>query len=341
MLDIATLELPRIQEWRDVTRETFDREIEPRHEPAVLRGLVADWPIVGSALESTEALRAYLARLDSGIKVRAFLGASEMRGRFFYSPSFEGFNFGQVEGEFRQLLTAILESRGSRYIYSGSTPTAQLLPAFAGENPLPLVDGKPAEPRVWVGGDSVIAPHFDESDNIACVVSGKRRFTLFPPEQISNLYVGPIDNTMAGQPASMVELDDPDLDRFPRFAEALKCGLVAEVEPGDAIYIPALWWHGVKATGPLNVLVNYWWQDTPPDAGSPMVAIAAALLSISLLPQHKRQGWREAFDHFVFRPGDRDPAAHIPAQAQGVLGESTPERRRSLAQFIFRALDRR
>ena len=37
--------------------------------------------------------------------------------------------------------------------------------------------------------------------------------------------------------------------------------MVADLEPGDAIYIPALWWHAVQATGELNVLVNYWWNE--------------------------------------------------------------------------------
>ena len=55
--------------------------------------------------------------------------------------------------------------------------------------------------------------------------------------------------TIAGQPISMVDLDDPDFERFPKFREALRHALVAELEPGDAIYIPALWWHGVQATG--------------------------------------------------------------------------------------------
>jgi hypothetical protein len=146
---------------------------------------------------------------------------------------------------------------------------------------------------------------------------------------------------MAGQPASIVEVDHPDLERFPRFSEALKHAQFADLEAGDAIYIPALWWHGVKATGPLNVLVNYWWQDTAAEAGSPMVAIAAALLSISLLPEHKRQGWRDIFDHFVFRPNEGDPAAHIPEQARGVLGLSTPGLRRALRDFVIRALQGR
>jgi len=340
MLDAPSVALPAIREWHEVTREVFDRQILPRNEPAVLRGVAAGWPVVAAARESTDALKAYLARLDSGAKVRAFVGASEMRGRFFYSPGFDGFNFGQVEGELQGLLSAIAEGGDERYIYMGSTPTAQLLPGFASENPLRLVDGKTTEPRVWIGGVSVVAPHFDESDNIACVVSGRRRFIVFPPNQVSNLYVGPIDNTMAGQPASLVEVDNPDFDRFPRFRDALNHALVAELGPGDAIYVPALWWHGVRATGPLNVLINYWWQDTPPDAGSPMVAIAAALLSISLLPESKREGWRHMFDHFVFRR-DGDPAAHIPDHARGVLGRSTAGLRRTLREFVIRVLQGR
>lgn len=339
MLDAASAAVRPIREWNDVNREIFDRDIEPRHEPAVLRAIVSGWDVVAAARKSPAELKAYLARLDSGTKVRAFVGSSEMRGRFFYNPQFDGFNFEEVEGQLEQLLSAIVESPNERYIYMGSTPTAQILPRFADENPLALVEGKPTEPRAWIGSASIIAPHFDESDNIACVVSGSRRFTLFPPEQVSNLYVGPIDKTMAGQPASLVNLDKPDLDRFPRFRQALEHAQVADLEPGDAIYIPALWWHGVSASDALNMLVNYWWQDSPADAGSPMVAIASALLSISLLPQHKRKGWRDMFDHFVFRP-DGDASTHIPEHARGVLGRSTPGLRRTLREFVIRALQR-
>lgn len=228
-----------IREWRDVTRAIFDEQTEPRHEPAVLRGVAADWPAVAAARQSTDALRAYLTRLDNGARVRAFVGPAEMGGRFFYRPQFDGFNFTPVETPLNPLLAAILENAGREYVYMGSTPTAQLLPGFAAENPLDITADR-AEPRIWIGGDSVVAPHFDESDNIACVVSGRRRFTLFPPDQVANLYVGPIDRTMAGQPASLVGVDNPDFDRFPRFHEALDHALVTDLEPGDAIYIPAL-----------------------------------------------------------------------------------------------------
>ena len=340
MLEPASAALRPIAEWNGVTREIFDKEIAPRHEPAILRAIVSDWPVVLAARESTDALKSYLARLDNGTRVRAFVGPPEMRGRFFYNARLDGFNFAEVEGELQQLLSAIADSSGGQYIYMGSTPTAQLLPGFSSENPLELLDGKPTQPRAWIGGASIVAPHFDESDNLACVVSGSRRFTLFPPEQVFNLYVGPIDKTMAGQPASLVEIENPDFERFPRFREALEQALVAELEPGDAIYIPALWWHGVRASDTLNMLVNYWWQDSPADAGSPMVAIAAALLSVSLLPKHKKRGWQNLFDHFVFGP-ESDRSLHIPEHARGVLGGSTPELRRTLREFLIRALQRR
>ena len=35
--------------------------------------------------------------------------------------------------------------------------------------------------------------------------------------------------------------------------------MVADLQPGDALYIPSLWWHHVESIGVLNTMVNYWW----------------------------------------------------------------------------------
>jgi hypothetical protein len=329
--------LPPIREWHGVTLRQFDTEVVPRNEPAVFRGLVDHWPATVAARESSEAIRNYLARLDRGARVRTFVGDAAMGGRFFYSRKLDGFNFGVAEASFAQLLAVLGSESDDRHVYMGSTHTSEILPGFEQENPLELVRSRPTGPRIWIGNSSRIATHFDESDNIACVVSGTRRFTLFPPDQVENLYPGPVDTTVAGQPTSLVDLADPDLERFPKFAEALEHAQTAELQPGDAIYIPALWWHGVESKGPLNVLVNYWWQDTPLDAGSPMNALGAALLSIGLLPEAKRLAWRAIFDHYVF--GGRDEAVeHIPEHARGILGESTPELRRTIREFLIREL---
>src|SRR5262249_2480002 len=126
-----------------------------------------------------------------------------------------------------------------------STPIPKHLPAFGADNVLPLLDNT-VIPRIWIGNAITVAAHFDQADNFACVVAGHRRFTLFPPEQIANLYVGPFEFTPAGTPISMVPLENPDLERYPRFSQALEAAQSADVEPGDVVYIPFFWWHHVR-----------------------------------------------------------------------------------------------
>ena len=306
----------------------------------MFRGLVANWPIVAAAHRPIEELCRYLASLDSGATIRAFVGDPEAGGRFFYSDDLERFNFRISETRFAQLIATLAQFTRDgtvQPIYMGSTATSEIMPAFASANSLPAVEQRGGEPRIWIGNSSRIAAHFDESDNVACVVSGTRRFTLFPTDQVANLYVGPLDRTPAGQPTSLVDLAAPDYDRFPKFREALKNARVTELGPGDAIYIPALWWHAVEATGPLNILVNYWWQDEPADADSPLHAIAHALLSTRHLPDRKRARWRTLFDHYAF-DADGDPAEHIPEAARGVLGTSTSELRQFIGRFLVQKL---
>ena len=340
MPDVANASPRPIAEYSGVDRARFDQDILTRFEPAVLRSVVADWPAVRSASQSSEAAREYLAPMARATPVRAFLGEAEIGGRFFYQPDMAGMNFTIVETGLDRLLDTLvaIHSAGKKQsVYMGSTPTAEILPAFERENPLALVEGRPTEPRIWIGNSARIAPHFDESDNIACVVSGRRRFTLFPTDQVRNLYVGPIDKTVAGQPTSMVDVAHPDFERFPKYREALAHAQVAELEPGDAIFIPSLWWHAVEATGPLNILLNYWWSDAPADAGSPLHALGHGLLSVSHLEPNRRAAWKILFDHYVFET-DGPPAEHIPEPARGILGRTTPELRRLIRQYLMRAL---
>ena len=89
-------------------------------------------------------------------------------------------------------------------------------------------------PRIWLGNRITTPTHVDEWNNIGCVVAGRRRFTLFPPEQIANLYIGPLDFAPTGAPMSLVSLRDPDFARYPKFREALAAAQSAELAPGDA-----------------------------------------------------------------------------------------------------------
>src|SRR4051812_31713725 len=329
-----------MDEREGVDRSALLGELIPSYKPVVLRGLVRDWPLAQAAARSDGEAAAYLAGFDRGAIVDAFVGPPEIQGRFFYRGDLGGFNFERRRGPFGDVLRDILAlsaQESAPAVYIGSAPVPDVLPGFAARNPMPLLDEAVAVPRIWIGNRSVVSTHFDLSDNIACVIAGRRRFTLFPPDQLPNLYVGPLDHTMAGQPASMVELNAPDFDRFPRFREALAAAVTAELEPGDAIYIPTLWWHQIEALSPFNILINYWWGDAPPDRGSMFEAMVHAIFAAGNVPPERLETWRLWFDHYVFRKHG-DPAAHLPPAHRGILGASTPPLRQRLRQFLIRAL---
>jgi hypothetical protein len=331
----------RLSEIVEIDAERFNRDLTPLYQPTVLRGVARDWPAVKAAKTSPQALADYLKRFDRGAMVEAMLGGPAIGGRFFYDDTGQGMNFERRPAPLRAALDELLrlaDHPEPPAIYVGSTPIASVLPGFERANAMDLLD-EAIQPRLWIGNASTVQTHHDMSDNIAVVVGGRRRFTLFPPDQVGNLYVGPLDFTPAGRPVSLVSLDKPDLTRFPKFADALETALVAELEPGDAIYIPALWWHHVQAFGPLNMLVNYWWNTDEVVMAQPFDAFVHALRNVRRLPAKRRNAWRAFFEHYIFH-ANGDPAEHIPAGKRGVL-EDQPDAASDaeLKAFLRRALD--
>jgi hypothetical protein len=330
-----------IPELRDVDPAHFRGSVMAGFRPVVLRGLVRDWPAVREALTSPEALARHIAASDLGRPVETFVGPPAIGGRFFYDAGMSGFNFerrGQSLSQTLSWLVSHMDDEAPPSVYAGAVDVRTAAPGFAQEARIDLVDEKVA-PRVWVGNAIEVSPHFDQSHNIACVVAGRRRFTLFPPEQAANLYVGPLEFTVAGQPMGLVSPDAPDLERYPRFRQALESATSATLEPGDAIYIPPLWWHHVRSLEPFNLLVNYWWEEAPPGSGSPFEALVHGLLAIRSLPEAERRAWRALFDHYVFQTGE-DAAAHLEPHVRGVLGPLTPELSRQIRAFLARGLQR-
>jgi hypothetical protein len=184
-----------------------------------------------------------------------------------------------------------------------------------------------------------VAAHNDVPDNLACVAVGRRRFTLFPRDQFRNLYLGPVDNTPAGRAVSMVDFHAPDPLRHPRFGDALAHARVAELGPGDALHIPSLWWHQVEGLDPFNVLVNYWWRDSPRWLGAPQDALNHAMLAIRDLPADQKKHWRDMFDHYVFQNSEAT-VAHIPENARSVLAPLTADTAGRLRAYLLRQLSR-
>lgn len=313
-----------IAEWHQVDEATFRNQILGSYRPAILRGFADHWPAVTLARGSPEAICNYLLACDSGQPVDALLAAAPEKGRLFYQDDMNGFNFAR-----RKLPVSAVIEQLARYSQFPEPPSVAVqsaliddcLPRFARENVVPFLD-MAVRPRIWLGNTITTPAHFDESNNIACVVAGKRRFTLFPPEQVGNLYIGPLDFAPTPTPISMVDFNAPDFERFPRFHEALAHAQVAELKPGDAIYIPTLWWHHVQSTGMLNILVNYWWKATGGSA-SPFECLVSCMQNMSSLAPEHRAAWAAIFQHYVFDAGT-DPGAHIPEHKRGVLSKVRP-----------------
>jgi hypothetical protein len=323
-----TLPAPRaIREYEGVDRLRFLEEIRPAGQPAVLRGLGAGWPAVQAARRSDEDLIAYMRsfrRQDP--PVVAIVGEPEIEGRFFYRDDLQALNFTRGTSPLMPFLDRLLRDRGiARPLAMAvqSEPISQLLPGFERENSTDLVRPD-VVPRAWIGNRIHVAPHYDLMENIGVVVGGRRRFTLFPPEQMVNLYVGPLELTPAGTPISLVDLQHPDLERFPRFAEAAATAQSAELAPGDAIYIPFHWWHAVDSLAEVNFFANYWWNDAPAGIGSAYDALMFGLFALKPLPPEQREVWRKVFDHYIFCTNG-DPAEHLPPPVKGALGPPTPE----------------
>ena len=315
-----------IREYENVDRRRFLVEIRPLGQPAVMGGLANVWPAVRAARESDEAFVDYLKACRADGPVPILVGNPDIEGRFFYADDMRMLNFSRGKSPMDPFLDRLLRDRENPRPYSiaiQSQPVPKLFPGFDEANRLELLAPE-VVPRAWIGNALRVAPHYDPQENIGCVVAGRRRFTLVPPDQLPNLYAGPLDLTPATTPISLVDLEAPDLERFPRFAQAAETAQGTVLEPSDAIYIPFHWWHGVDSLAPVNMFVNYWWNDRRPDMGKPYDALMMAFYALRPLPAEQRDVWRQAFDYYIFGT-DVDPAEHIPDYAQGPIGPPTPE----------------
>ncbi|MBE7218396.1 MAG: cupin-like domain-containing protein [Caulobacteraceae bacterium] len=313
--------------------------------PAVIEGLARDWPLVAAGREGPQAAIAYLSGFYNGRPGVGYVGEPAIGGRFFYDEALTGMNFAAERtplDAFMARMAEGLDREDTPAFYAGSTDAEGFFPGLRGANPLPLADQVAAmRPlvSVWIGTRTIASTHYDMSNNLAVCAVGRRRFTLFPPDQVANLYPGPLEPTPGGQVVSMVDLRAPDLERYPRFVQALEHAVVAELEPGDALIYPALWWHDVEALAPFNVLVNWWWNAAPAFMDTPMTTLMHGLLSLRDRPQSEKDAWREMFDYYVFGEPGR-AAEHLPPAARGPLAPLDMAQARRLRAQLLNRLNR-
>lgn len=313
-------EMKPVEIWSAADAPQLKQRLEQHAEPVLLKGLVAHWRAVHAGVETSLGICDYLRRFDRGVEVFATKTRAAARGVMGYNDGLTDFAFVKARmtlAEFIANLQAYLPVDDAPAIAAQCAKVSEVIPGFLDENPLQALPG--VVPNFWLGNALTVPVHHDHPYNLACVVAGRRRFTLFAPEQVGNLYIGPLEHTPSGAPISVVHPKQPDFERYPRYREALASARVAEMGPGDALYIPPLWFHQVEALEKVNLLVNYWW----PVAGdqqqpSPAATFMQAVKVLNALPPAQRDAWAAMFGHYVVQRGD-DPAAHIPEPWLGAL----------------------
>ncbi len=317
-------------------------QVTQLNQPTILKGLVNDWPMVKKGKQPNNPVLDYLLTFDSGCKVGAGRLPANTNGRLFYNEQLNGYNFELSTPSFEDFISKLFNAStgfDDASYYLGSTNVDKILPGLRADNDIKqLSDIKPLM-SIWLSNTSRIAAHQDMAENIACCVAGKRRFTLFPPAQLENLYIGPLDFTPAGQPISLVDFYDWDEAKYPKFKQALEHAQVAELEPGDALYIPSMWWHHVESLDKVNILVNYWWQQNNKHMGAAMDVLLHGLLNIRNLPNKEKQVWQSMFDYYLFNDDD-NRFSHIPSHSLGILDAHADDAARRLRSLLLNNLNR-
>ncbi|GGA73649.1 cupin [Neiella marina] len=323
----------------DVKTQNMLRDIaETALEPVVLRGAIADWPIVKKANQSSEQLSQYLSQYAGNEALLAYFMEPQWQGRIGYQADFQGFNFESLKITVDQLfeqLARCAEADQKPTLYMGSTNVDRWFPGLSDDNPLDFTS-LPVLTNIWIGNQSIVSAHFDWPDNFACLVAGKRTFTLFPPEQLENLYIGPLDYTPAGPAISLVDFDAPDFTKFPKFKTALEHAQVFELNPGDVLFVPSMWWHHVKSHDDVNVLMNYWWKKSKAYLPTPMDSLNLSIMSLRSLSKEQKRMWLKMIEYYVMN----DDFSHIPESSQGLLSDLSIDDARKYRSMILNALNR-
>lgn len=101
---------------------------------------------------------------------------------------------------------------------------------------------RPTGPLVWMGHEGVVAtPHYDPSLNLVLQVFGKKRWTLWRPDQLAGLRLHPATHPSRRQ--SRVPFSSRGADRrlFPPPA------FQVEASAGDLLFVPPFWTHAVES----------------------------------------------------------------------------------------------
>jgi hypothetical protein len=122
----------------------------------------------------------------------------------------------------------------------------------------PTYFDKMGPPRFWIGPAGTVTPlHCDYDDNVFAQIWGSKRIFLSPAHHDEFLYPKEANAILFGSP---FDPEAPDYEQFPLARQANMIEVI--VQPGDMLYVPAGWYHQVRALT-FSLSSNRWARAVP------------------------------------------------------------------------------
>lgn len=164
--------------------------------------------------------------------------------------------FDQTEVDFGTAAQRMLEDDANNHAYVMQQSIPDQLPELFDNLVVPeWISDCRMSINLWFGRRTSSQLHFDHSNNLFAQLHGSKEFTLFAPDETPHLY--PYHHDVWTAHLSKVEPDRPDLEVHPDFVRAK--ALRFRIQAGELLFMPAFWWHFVRAPG-VSVSVNFWWD---------------------------------------------------------------------------------
>lgn len=255
----GTLSSSPVSVYENVTKEQFLHFIHPKREPALLRGVdigecTSKW--------TSEYICEKVGSVDVKVHVSSSPQMNFINKNFLYktlpfdelvkrasTPGCAKKNHFLVPGEFYYLRSVGFDRRGR-----DTADIKKQFPNLAGDIRIPdFFDENCFFSSVFrIGSPGVqLWTHYDVMDNLLIQVQGRKRMALFSPSDALNMY-------LIGDKSQVLDIDNPDCHLYPKFILSQRYECI--MEPGDIIFIPALWFHNALALD-FGVAVNVFWKN--------------------------------------------------------------------------------
>lgn len=234
--------------------EQFAHHIQETRQPAILRNFN-----IGPCLKlwkNPDYLKEKLTGTMSKIHVVDKDQADKM--------DFKSKNFKYDTMEMNELVEKVFEGSDEKAYYLrwiGNDPRgqakanfAQDFPRLAGDFHFPkdlfFPDDKFFSSVLRISSPGVrVWTHYDVMDNVYVQIVGTKDVIMWSPDEAFNLYLD-------GDKSKVVDMTN--LEPYTKFKDAVQ--QVGRLESGDLLFIPALWFHNMKAID-AGVAINVFWKN--------------------------------------------------------------------------------